>query len=73
VKGEEHGEPLVVEVIAKVELVVEVGEIGGAEVGGFGLGRERRARATRYSLRYRAREIVGFGGGGIGKRRAQEG
>ncbi len=42
-KEEEHGEPLVVEVIAKVELVVEVGEIGGAEVGGFGLGRERES------------------------------
>jgi hypothetical protein len=41
VKEEEHGEPLVVEVIAEVELVVEVGEIGGAEVGGFRLGRER--------------------------------
>jgi hypothetical protein len=43
VKEEEHGEPLVVGVIAKVELVVEVGEIGGAKVGGFGLGRERES------------------------------
>jgi len=41
VKEEEHGEPLVVEVIAEAELAVEVGEIGGAEAVGFGFGRER--------------------------------
>lgn len=41
VEEEEHGEPLVVEVIAEAELAVEVGEIGGAEAGGFGLRRER--------------------------------
>ncbi len=40
-KEEEPGEPLVVEVIAEVKLVVEVGEIGGAEAVGFGFGRER--------------------------------
>jgi hypothetical protein len=43
VKEEEHGEPLLVEVIAEVELAVEVGEIGEVEVGGFGLGRERES------------------------------
>jgi len=46
VKEEEHGEPLVVEVIAKVELVVEVGEIGGAEVGGFGWDESERAKGS---------------------------
>lgn len=37
---EEHGEPLVVEVVAEAELAVEVGEMGGAEAGWFREGRE---------------------------------
>jgi hypothetical protein len=41
VEEEEHGDPFVVEVIAEAELAVEVGDIGGAEAGGLGLGRER--------------------------------
>lgn len=35
---EEDGEPLVVEIVADAEVAVEVGEVVGAEAGGFGGG-----------------------------------
>lgn len=38
VEEEEDGEPLVVEIVADAEVAVEVGEVVGAEAGGFGGG-----------------------------------
>ncbi len=40
VEEEEDGEPFVVEVVAEAEMAVEVGEMRGAEAGGFGEGGE---------------------------------